>query len=153
MGLEPPALRDHGTSIAICRGVRRLFRSLGLPTVTELGLADGRRADIVALSPDGEITIVEVKSSLQDFRSDRKWPAYVDYCDRLYFAVHPDGPVEAMPPDQGLILADGHGAMILRDPPVRKAHPSRRRTVLLGFARCAATRLHDVEDPGAATPG
>lgn len=152
---SPALLTDRRQSLAaeaITRGARRVLRSLGLPSVTELTLADGRRADIVAMAADGQITIVEVKSSLQDYYADKKWGFYRDYCDLLYFAVAPDGPVEAMPAEEGLIVADAHGGLIVREARLVKANPARRRTVLLGFARCSATRLHNWQDPGAACP-
>ena len=71
----------------IARGVRRLLRARGFSTLTELPLTDGRRADIAAVNRDGEVLIVEIKSSLADFRADRKWRDYVACCDRLYFAI------------------------------------------------------------------
>jgi hypothetical protein len=153
--MSPALLGDARQPLAaeaITRGARRVLRSLGCPSVTELVLADGRRADIVAMAPNGQITIVEVKSSLQDYYADKKWAFYRDYCDLLYFAVAPDGPVDAMPTDEGLIVADAHGGLIVREARLIKANPARRRTVLLGFARCAAMRLHNAQDPGAACP-
>lgn len=55
--------------------------------VTEVSLANGRRADIAAVAASGEIWIVEIKSSIEDFRTDQKWPEYRDYCDRLFFEI------------------------------------------------------------------
>ncbi len=60
------------------------MRSLGYSSITELPLVNGRRADIVSVAPDGGICIVEVKSCVADFRADRKWLDYLDYCDRFY---------------------------------------------------------------------
>jgi len=51
-----------------------------------------RRADVIALSAAGEIVIVEVKSGRADFQSDRKWPEYLEFCDRFFFAIEPDFP-------------------------------------------------------------
>ena len=34
----------------------------------------------------------EIKSSLEDFRTDRKWRDYLDYCDSFFFAVAEDFP-------------------------------------------------------------
>ena len=56
--------------------------------VSEVSLANGRRADVAAVAASGEIWIVEIKSSVEDFRTDQKWPEYRDYCDRLFFAVY-----------------------------------------------------------------
>src|SRR5436190_13495105 len=64
--------RQSPTALAVARGTARLLHSLGLSAVSELGLASGRRADLVALSADGELWIVEIKSSIEDFRADGK---------------------------------------------------------------------------------
>jgi len=139
--------RQSETALAIARGARRLLRALGYSTVTELPLGDGRRADIVAVGPDGAILIVEIKSSIADFRADRKWRDYAAHCDRLYFAISDDTPVDIMPEEAGLILADRFGAAILREPEPRVLAPATRRAVLLRFACAAADRLHRLVDP------
>ena len=131
----------------IARGVRRLLRARGFASLTELPLTDGRRADIVAVNADGELLIVEVKSSPADFRADRKWRDYAVCCDRLYFAISADTPVEIMPAEAGLILADPYGAEILREADRRAMAPASRRAVLLRFALSSANRLHRLDDP------
>jgi len=139
--------RQSETALAIARGARRLLRALGYSTLTELPLGDGRRADIVAVGADGSILIVEIKSSIADFRADRKWRDYAAHCDRLYFAISDDTPVDIMPEEAGLILADRFGAAILREPEPRVLAPATRRAVLLRFACAAADRLHRLVDP------
>jgi hypothetical protein len=139
--------RQSEAALAIARGARRLMRSLGLSTITELGLRDGRRADIVGLAPDGELWIVEVKSCPADFRADRKWRDYAAHCDRLYFAISDATPAEMMPEDAGLILADRFGAAILREAERRPLPPATRRAMMLRFAAVAADRLHRLADP------
>ncbi len=126
----------------IFRGVIRLMSSHGYTSVTEMTLANKRRADIVAIRADGNITIVEVKSSVADFRSDEKWPEYRPFCDRFYFAVGHTFPHELIPEDAGLVVADGFGGAILREPEPVKIAPARRKAVTLRFARLAAARLH-----------
>jgi hypothetical protein len=125
----------------ITRGVIRLFGALGLVSVTELTLANGRRADIAALGPDGEIRIVEVKSSVADYRSDQKWPAYEAFCDRFYFAVAASFPREILPERTGLIIADGFGGAVVRAPDPERLAGARRKAMTLRFARLAASRL------------
>ena len=139
--------RQSETALAIARGARRMLRALGYSTVTELGLSDGRRADIVALGGDGSLLIVEIKSSVADFRADHKWRDYAAHCDRLYFAISDATPPEIMPEEAGLILADRYGAEILRDPAPRPLAPATRRAMLLRFACAAADRLHRLIDP------
>jgi hypothetical protein len=140
--------RQSETALAVARGVRRLLRARGFSTVTELPLIDGRRADVVALNGDGVLLIVEIKSSIADFRADRKWRDYVAQCDRLYFAIPHELPAETMPEDAGLIVADRWGAEILREPEPRAMAPATRRAMLLRFGIAAADRLHRLVDPG-----
>ena len=142
--------RQSEAALAICRGVRRLLRARGFATVTELPLTSGRRADVVGFNGDGALVIVEIKSSVADFRADHKWRDYFAHCDRLYFAVDADMPPEIMPEEAGLIVADSYGGEILREPPARVIPPAARRAVLLRFALAAADRLHRLADPGAA---
>jgi hypothetical protein len=151
MLMTAPALpcdgRQSATALAVSRGAQRLLLSLGLACVSELPLASGRRADLVALGGDGEVWIVEVKSSVEDFRADQKWPDYRLHCDRLFFATAPHVPAVIFPEDAGLILADGFGAALVRDAPEHRLHPATRRSMLLAFARAAALRLQAFADP------
>lgn len=139
--------RQSPAAAAIARGTRRLLLSLGMASLTELTLANGRRADVIAMSDKGEIWIVEIKSSIADFKADGKWPEYEDFADRLLFAVAPDFPVEILPESTGLILADAYGAEIVREAPARLLPPARRKALTLRFARVAALRLHYATDP------
>ena len=123
------------------------MRARGYASVTELPLLDGRRADVVALHGDGSLLIVEIKSSIADFRADRKWRDYAAHCDRLYFAISDEMPVHIMPDEAGLIVADRFGAEIVREAEPRVIAPATRRTVMLRFAMAAADRLHRLADP------
>jgi hypothetical protein len=76
--------RQSPTALAVARGTTRLLHSLGFSVVSELPLASGRRADLVALGADGEVWIVEIKSSIADLRADQKWIDYRLHCDRLF---------------------------------------------------------------------
>jgi hypothetical protein len=143
----PPDRRQSDTALAVCLGTRRLLASHGFASLPEVTLANGRRADILGLGPDGEIWIVEVKSSVADFRADGKWPEYRDFCDRMYFAVHPDFPLAILPEAAGLIVADAYGAAILRDAPEHRLAGARRKAVTLRLAHAAAGRLHLLADP------
>lgn len=129
------------------RGVGRLMRASGFAVLPEFTLATGRRADVIGLNGSGEIWIVEIKSSLEDFRADHKWPEYRDYCDRLFFAIPTSMGPEVIPDDVGLLIADHWGADIVRYAEAGPLHGSRRRAVTLAFARVAALRLHALHDP------
>jgi hypothetical protein len=145
---EPLAATGLVDAALLARGVCRALGQLGFATLTEFALANGRRADVVALGRGGEIAIVEVKSSPADFRADRKWPEYWEFCDRLYFAVAAEFPRLLLPEGCGLVIADPFGAQILREPPPRPLSPARRRAVTLRFALTGAQRLRRQLDPG-----
>jgi hypothetical protein len=136
----------------LCRGVCRALAHRGFATLAEVALANGRRADVLALGRDGELVIVEIKSSVVDFKSDRKWPEYRDFCDRLYFAVPGEFPLELIPEECGLIVADGFGAAFMREARSEPLAAARRRAVLLRFAVLAAGRLRRLLDPSIDDP-
>jgi hypothetical protein len=140
--------QDLQRAAAILRGTQRLLRSLNFESLSEVPLANGRRADILSVGRDGEIWIVEIKSSIADFRADQKWPEYRDYCDALLFAVAPDFPSDILPADAGLILADAYAGEVVRQPPRHPLSPARRKALMLSIARMAAMRLHARLDPG-----
>jgi hypothetical protein len=142
-----PDGRQSQTALMIARGTRRLLSQMGLVSVPELSLASNRRADLVALGDDGTLWIVEIKSSIEDFRVDRKWPEYRDYCDHFFFAIPDSVPQSLIPEDTGLILADSYGAAILRDAPEHKLAAARRKAMLVRLARATASRLHRLSDP------
>jgi hypothetical protein len=133
---------------AILRGVQRLLTVHGFASVSEMPLANGRRADVLAIGPAGNIWIVEIKSSISDFRSDQKWPEYREYCDQLFFAVDPAFPSGIIPTNTGLIIADRYDGEIVREVPEQKLAGARRKMLTLQFARIAAARLTAVIDPG-----
>ena len=145
---EAPA-EDLARRLLLARGVCRALAQRGYATLTEMSLANGRRADVMALGRGGELVIVEVKSSLQDFRNDAKWHEYREFCDRFYFAVADDFPRDAIPEDCGLFIADGFGGAIVREASTFALAAARRKAVTLRFALVSAERLRRVLDPGA----
>ncbi|WHQ67713.1 MmcB family DNA repair protein [Methylorubrum extorquens] len=149
----PPDRRQSPTALNIQRGVRRLLAEMGCVSLPEFSLANGRRADVIALCGAGRLTIIEIKSSVADFRADRKWPDYRDYCDRFFFAIPETVPESLIPEECGLIVADSFGAAILRKPPDHPLSPARRKSVTLRFAHSAAGLLHALADPGAIREG
>ena len=125
----------------LARGVTRMLMDLGLASLLEVPLANGRRADVMALTASGEIWIIETKSCFEDYAVDAKWPDYLESCDRFFFAVTEDFPREIIPEEVGLIVADGFGGAVLRDCAARPLAGARRKAVTLLFARLAALRL------------
>jgi hypothetical protein len=139
--------RQSETALRIARGTARLLLSHGFSCVSELSLASGRRADLAALDASGEIWIVEIKSSVADFRADQKWQDYRTHCDRLFFATCMEVPCEIFPPDAGLIVADAYGAHIVCEAPEHRLPAATRKSMMLTFARAAALRLQALADP------
>lgn len=146
-GAPPPDRRQSPAARAIARGTARCLNALGYCVISELPLPSGRRADLVALGGAGEVVIVEIKSSVADFRADRKWMAYRRHCDRFYFATTDDLPRGMFPADAGLIVADAFGAAIVNDAPEHRLAAGARRSVILRFAHAAALRLQALSDP------
>jgi hypothetical protein len=129
------------------RGAMRLLESMGHGVLTEFPLKNGRRADILSLSANGEIWIVEVKSCVADFRSDRKWQDYLAWCDRFFFAAGPDFPAEIFPEAAGILIADCYEAVLIREPAETSLASPRRKALTLRFAHLAARRLSDLCRP------
>ncbi len=125
----------------------RLLEAMGHGTLTEFPLKCGRRADILSLGSKGEIWIVEVKSGVPDFRSDRKWQDYLEWCDRFFFAVGPTFPTHILPADAGLLIADEYDGVLVREPEMVSLPGGRRKALTLRFAHLAARRLSGREDP------
>ena len=142
-------LRQSATALRVQRGVMRLLREgHDMACFAEVTLRSGRRADVLAVGPKGEIWIVEIKSSLIDFQVDRKWPEYRDYSDKFFFAKPPELDSAIFPGSEGLIVADGHDGAILRDSPLTPLAPARRKALMLKLARLGADRIHSLMDPG-----
>jgi hypothetical protein len=132
---------------AILRGAVRLLYSLNFAAVSELALNSGRRADLVAIGPTGELWIIEIKSSVADFRADQKWGEYKCNCDRFLFAVSPKFPPELIPSSEGLIVADEYGGTLIRNSEHHPAPAATRKTILIKVARTSTLRLAATSDP------
>ena len=148
--LQEP-LEAAARTLAVRRAAARLCAQLGWALLHEVPLPNGRRADILALRPDGGFVCIEVKSGARDFLADAKWPDYRAYSDRLYFAVDADFPLALLPGDVGLVMTGGGEAELLREAPDHPLPPARRRALLHRFATLAAGRLALLEDPAAAS--
>jgi hypothetical protein len=136
---------------AIRRATARLCIQLGWSPLHEVTLPNGRRADILALRPDGGFSCIEIKSGPRDFLVDLKWPEYREYSDALYFAVDTDFPRGLLPEEAGLIVTWDREAELIRPAPAHPLAAARRRALLQRFAALAALRLALHEDPEGVT--
>jgi len=146
--LQPEiSMADERAAARLCRGVRRLLWTLGYASLPEFPLANGRRADVFGVTGGSEIAIVEIKSSIADFRADSKWTEYRGFCDAFFFAVDDTFPTELIPEACGLIVADAFAAEIVRGSPIERLAGARRKSLVAAFGQLAAGRLHRIEDP------
>lgn len=145
--IDAAAPSAESRALALARGISRMLGDAGKTCLHEFPLRNGRRADLLALAPDGGFTIIEIKTSVADFRTDGKWPEYLEFCDRFYFAVPEEFPQALIPQSCGLIVADAYGAAILRPSPEARLNGSRRKTLTLRYAETAGRRLMRLLDP------
>ena len=131
----------------IARGTARHLRRHNYICLEEFVPTSGLRVDLIALGPKSEIWVVECKSFRADFMSDNKWQGYLEWCDRFFWSVPPDFPIDLLPENTGLIVADAYDAEILRPAPEQKLSAGRRKKILLKFARNSADRLRGYVDP------
>ena len=143
--MEPVSFPERAALIR--RATARLCLRLGWVPLHEVPLPNGRRADILALRPDGDFMCIEIKSGPRDFLTDQKWPDYRDFADALFFAVDADFPHALLPEETGLIVSAGLEADLLRDAPSHRLASARRRALMQRFAVLAAGRLAMLEDP------
>ena len=147
MDMNPLDTMAPGQKLA--RGVARHLSSLGLVSIEEFVPTRGLRVDVIGLTAKGEIWIVECKSSRADFQSDNKWQGYLEWCDRFFWAVDSEFPLDLLPDESGLIIADAYDAEVVRMAPEDKLPTARRKVMVQKFAVIAARRLQALRDPGA----
>ncbi|MEC7490084.1 MAG: MmcB family DNA repair protein [Pseudomonadota bacterium] len=129
------------TTHILTRGVCRLFQHLGFGTLTEFRLSNGRRVDVMAMNPSGEFVIVEIKSTVADYRADKKWHQYLPFCEQFYFAIPSGFPIKLVPSECGVIMADSFDAVVRRESFSKVLSPKRKRHQLINFALTASSRL------------
>jgi hypothetical protein len=130
-----------------CRAAMRFCARNRWAPLAEMPIPCGRRLDIMALTPEGCLFAIEVKSGPRDFLTDNKWHEYRDWCDRLYFAVDVDFPQELIPEEIGLIVSDGFDAVMVRDTEHKPLAGARRKSLMHRYAVLSAGRLAALCDP------
>lgn len=144
-----PAIRASD----VARGIGRLFARNEIWCLCEVPIRNHRRADLMGIDAKGMVVIVEIKVSRADLLGDGKWPDYLDFCDRYYWAVPPHldrAPLdtESFRPDLcGVIVADGYDAEIIRPAALTPLAAARRKVEVERLARIAMRRLTASIDP------
>ena len=131
----------------LARGICRHLQDHNFASLTEFIPTSGLRVDVIAIGPNGEIWIIECKSSRADFQSDHKWQGYLEWCDRFFWCVDQHFPTEILPKGSGLIIADGFDGAIVEYGPETKLAAARRKVITKKVARTAMTRLQALKDP------
>ncbi len=132
----------------ITRGICRHMRNLNYSVLVEFKLQSKRRVDIIGLNKAGRFMIIEIKSSVADFQSDKKWCEYRPFADEFYFGVANGFPIEFLPSDCGIFLADAYNAYVSRKAPLSLMNGKRRKNQQIRFAKTAADRLYRKIDEG-----
>lgn len=138
--------RQSLRALKIRRGVVRQFQNMGVALISELTLANNRRVDLIGIDRKGQVVIIEIKSSVEDFKVDKKWPEYQQFCDMFYFATLADVPADIFPQSEGLIIADSYGCEIIREAEIQKLAGATRKALTMRFARTSALRLERILD-------
>lgn len=130
----------------ITLGMMRHFADHQIACLTEFSLRSGRRADLITLDRQDQIGIVEVKSSVADFRSDQKWPDYTSWADWFCFAVAEGFDTSILPgPDEaGIYITDGFEAELIQPPPEQRLAPARRKSLIRQLARTGMGRASNL---------
>lgn len=149
-GADDPGIPEPAAALA--RGVSRLLDDLGYRALVEFNLTSRRRVDVAALDKGGRFAVVEIKSSVDDFRADRKWREYLSHCDAFYFGVAADFPLDRLPDDCGIIVGDAYYGAIVQRAPASSMNGTRRRAQILRFALTSAHRLQGLLDPRPGSP-
>ena len=138
---------DILTTQRIIDAIARSYYGQGDGVLREFRLKVRRRVDLITMTNKGLITIIEIKSSPEDFRSDKKWGEYIEWADRFYFGVGDNFPIDILPKEQGIIKTDGFDCHEARPSPVNKLNGSRRNTLVRNMAKASMRRIeHERND-------
>lgn len=153
--VTPLDVTDRLVAADVARGVCRMLLRHDIVAIAEVPLDGGRRADLMAIGPKGELVIVEIKVSRADLLGDAKWTDYLPHCDRFFWAV-PAGfdaaPLDGaafLPERTGVLVADRYDAAIVREAAVTAMPVASRRRCTTALARRAARRVIGLVDPEA----
>ena len=139
--------KDILTTRRITDAIARSYYGQGDGVLREFRLKVRRRVDLITITDQGLITIIEIKSSPEDFRSDKKWGEYIEWADRFYFGVGDNFPIDILPKEHGIIKTDGFDCHEARPSLVNKLNGSRRNTLVRNMAKASMRRIeHERND-------
>ena len=125
----------------ITDAIARSYYEQGDGVLREFKLRNRRRVDLVITNDNGWIIIIEIKSSPEDFLSDKKWSEYIDWADQFYFGVAHNFPIGILPKEHGIITTDGFDVYQAQPSPVQKLNGSRRNNLIRKIAKASMRRI------------
>ena len=125
----------------ITDAIARSYYGQGDGVLREFKLKNRRRVDLVISNDKGWILIIEIKSSPEDFLSDKKWSEYIDWADQFYFGVAHNFPIGILPKEHGIITTDGFDVYQAQPSPVQKLNGSRRNNLIRKMAKASMRRI------------
>ena len=125
----------------ITDAIARSYHEQGDGVLRELKLKNRRRVDLVITNDKGWIIIIEIKSSPEDFLSDKKWSEYIEWADQFYFGVAHNFPIGILPKEHGIITTDGFDVYQAQPSPVQKINGSRRNNLIRKIAKASMRRI------------
>ena len=125
----------------ITDAIARSYFGQGDGVLREFKLKNRRRVDLVITNDKGWIIIIEIKSSPEDFLSDKKWSEYIEWADQFYFGVAHNFPIGILPKEHGIITTDGFDVYQAQPSPVQKLNGSRRNNLLRKMAKASMRRI------------
>jgi len=77
-------------TVALQRATIGYYTKKNFGVNVELGVMPWgkRRVDVIAVNRKGHIVICEIKSSKQDFVTDKKFLEYLPFCNQMYIVVY-----------------------------------------------------------------
>ena len=125
----------------ITDAIARSYFGQGDGVLREFKLKNRRRVDLVIINDKGWIIIIEIKSSPEDFLSDKKWGEYIDWADQFYFGVAHNFPISILPKEHGIITTDGFDVYQAQPSPIHKLNGSRRNNLICKMAKASMRRI------------
>ena len=125
----------------ITDAIARSYYEQGDGVLREFKLRNRRRVDLVITNDNGWIIIIEIKSSPEDFLSDKKWSEYIDWADQFYFGVAHNFPISILPKEHGIITTDGFDVYQAQPSPIHKLNGSRRNNLIRKMAKASMRRI------------
>ena len=125
----------------ITDAIARSYFGQGDGVLREFKLKNRRRVDLVTINDKGWIIIIEIKSSPEDFLSDKKWGEYIDWADQFYFGVAHNFPISILPKEHGIITTDGFDVYQAQPSPIHKLNGSRRNNLICKMAKASMRRI------------